>query len=395
MLRHSSSLLSLAAVLSTAAAAQDRIAVSVENLAPRQGTFQTPVWVGVHDGNFDIWTGGQPASGPNSPLGDSSLETLAEDGGTGPIAANFLGSGTGTVETTVFGPNGPIAPGDIAYASLLIDPMAPTSRYFSFASMVLPSNDAFVANGNPFAHEVYDPAGNFVFADFIDNEVLDAGTEVNDELPMNTAFFGQMMPNTGVTENGVVKTNIGITPRRSGCINADNRNSNGDFTLPGYSPVMVRIRRAPAIVDDRDFSGVASGANQVPAVSTPAGARVGALLRNGGTTLEVLFASRNLSNVIGADLHLGATGANGPVVANLIAPRAPGGGSFGTDLQTFALTGADLTGPLSDFPLDALIAEIEAGNVYFNVRTSDGDPNTMGAAGDNPDGEIRAQLTRQ
>ena len=99
--------------------------------------------------------------------------------------------------------------------------------------------------------------------------------------------------------------------------------------------------------------------------------------------------------VIGADLHLGATGANGPVVANLLAPRAPGGGSFGTDLQTFALTGADLTGPLSDFPLDALIAEIEAGNVYFNVRTSDGAPNTMGAAGDNPDGEIRAQLTRQ
>ncbi|MEM9381733.1 MAG: spondin domain-containing protein [Planctomycetota bacterium] len=395
MSRHSASLLSLAAVLSTAAAAQDRIAVSVENLAPRQGTFQTPVWIGVHDGTFDMYDSGQPASGPNSPLGDNSLETLAEDGGTGPIAANFLGSGTGTVETTVFGPNGPIAPGDRAYASLLVDPLAQTSRYFSYASMVLPSNDAFVANGNPLAHMVYDGAGNFVFADFIDNGVLDAGTEVNDELPMNTAFFGQTMPNTGVPENGVVMPHLGFNPRGSGGILDDFRYSNGDFTLPGYSPVMVRIRRATAIVDDRDFAGIANGANQVPAVSTNAGARIGALLRTGGTTLEVLFASRNLSNVVGADLHLGAAGATGPVIANLIAPREPGGGPFGNDLQTFTLTGADLTGPLADFPLDALVAEIEAGNVYFNVRTSDGDPNTSGAAGDNPDGEIRAQLARQ
>jgi len=42
-------------------------------------------------------------------------------------------------------------------------------------------------------------------------EVLDGGTEVNDELPVNTAFFGQMAPNTGVAENGVVLEHPGFS----------------------------------------------------------------------------------------------------------------------------------------------------------------------------------------
>lgn len=390
------SLLPIAAslLLGASASAQDRIAVTVENLAPSMGTFQTPVWIGVHDGGFDTYSGGLPAGGPGSPLGDDSLERLAEDGATGPIAANFLGSLTGAVETTMPGPNGPIAPGERAFTSLLIDPTVQQSRYFSYASMILPSNDAFVSNGNPLSHPLYDNQGAFVFNDFIVTNVLDAGTELNDEEPLNTAFFGQMAPNTGTTEGGVVLPHAGFNPRGSGGILDSFRFRNGNFALTGYSPMMVRIRRAPAITDDRSYSAFAVGTNEVPAVSTPAGARVGAFLTDGGTRLRIAFAGRNLTNVVAAHLHMGAAGENGPVVVSLIGPLAPGGGNFGTAVTSVEITGRNLTGPLADYPLDALAAQIDAGNVYFNLHTSDGDPATSGAPGDNPSGEVRGQLNR-
>lgn len=396
MSRKTLSLIALAISSSSVGFAQDRIAVTVENLAPRSGTFQTPVWIGIHDGSFDIYSSNVPAAGPMSPLGDDSLERLAEDGATGPIAANFLGGLPMAVETTIPGPNGPIAPGDRGFSALLVNPMAPTNRYFSYASMLLPSNDAFVSNGNPLAHAVYDAQGDFVFNDFIVTQVLDAATEVNDELPANTAFFGQMAPNTGVDEgNTGVVAHPGFNPRGSGGILDDFRFRNGDFTLGGYSHMMVRIRRAPAITEDRNYSTFASGANQVPAVATGAGVRVGASLRNDGETLEVAFVGSNLRNVVAAQLHLGAPGNNGPVVATLIGPIAPGGGDFGAAITMVTLTGADLSGPFADYPLDALVAQIDAGNVYFNVHTSDGDPATNGLPGDNPAGEARGPLIRR
>jgi hypothetical protein len=41
-------------------------------------------------------------------------------------------------------------------------------------------------------------------------DVWDAGTEVNDEEPMTTAHIGQTMVNTGVTENGVIRSHAGF-----------------------------------------------------------------------------------------------------------------------------------------------------------------------------------------
>ena len=51
--------------------------------------------------------------------------------------------------------------------------------------MVLPSNDAFVANGNPLAHPIFGADGSFQdnFGLLVAGDVvLDAGSEVNDEL---------------------------------------------------------------------------------------------------------------------------------------------------------------------------------------------------------------------
>ncbi|GAB4457197.1 MAG: spondin domain-containing protein [Armatimonadaceae bacterium] len=229
------------ALISVAASAQAQTyRVTVENLAPANGTFLTPVWFGFNNGTFDIYNMGEAAS--------EALERIAEDGTVGPIGTAFQNSGAGTVGGAIPGPMGafagPIDPGEIASVIVNLDPMAMSSRFFSYASMIIPSNDAFIANGNPMAHQVFDDLGNFLGADFIilGSEVLDAGTEVNDESTTNTAFFGQAAPNTGTPENGTVQIHPGFIP--GGPILSDPNFANANFTQPGYQIARITITAA-------------------------------------------------------------------------------------------------------------------------------------------------------
>ena len=380
---------------SSSSQTQTRVQVTIENLAPRAGTFQTPVWVGFHDGtSFDTYTGGVPVFGPNALVPNDAVERLAEDGTTGPIAAEFLNGGFGVVEGTIPGPNGPIAPGELAQASFLLDPAAPSSRFFTYATMVIPSNDAFLSNGSPVAHPVFDAAGDFVFESFIDTDVVDAGTEVNDEIPANTAFFGQMAPNTGVDENGVALTHPGFLPAGSGGILDAFQFRNADFTVPNYPNLRFEMKSAPAITEDRVYVAQASGAAEVPAVSTNAFGRTGVRLLDGGTRIQFLAQLFQLQNVVAMHLHLAPAGQNGPVVLSILGPLEPGGGNFGNALFQSEFFSGDLTGPLTGFPLDALIAEMEAGNIYLNVHTDDGIEGNGNGPGDQPSGEIRGQFER-
>jgi hypothetical protein len=75
--------------------------------------------------------------------------------------------------------------------------------------------------------------------------VLDAGTEVNDEIPMNTAFFGQMMPNTGTNENGVVMTHPGFLPPGSGGILDDPMFANANFKAADYQVAEITVQAVP------------------------------------------------------------------------------------------------------------------------------------------------------
>ncbi|MGD1920601.1 MAG: spondin domain-containing protein [Pleurocapsa sp.] len=175
---------------------ETNVTVTIENLAPENGTFITPVWVGFHNGGFDTYDRGRPVS--------PGLESLAEDGDTSGISQEFLDSGNGTVDATLLGlegVEGPIDPGEVVSQTFTLDSEDPNNRFFNYASMVLPSNDAFIANGNETAIPIFDENGHFIGTDFIiyGNQVLDAGTEINDEAKDSTAFFGQSAPNTGET----------------------------------------------------------------------------------------------------------------------------------------------------------------------------------------------------
>ncbi len=360
---------------------QVRVTVRIENLAPANGTTQTPFWVGFHDGQFDIYDRNQSAS-TLPQTGSDALERLAEDGNTGPISEDFAALSEGI--DGVFG--GVLPPGGSGLLTFLLDSTDLANRYFSYASMVIPSNDFFVANGNPQAHKLFDDEGNFVAQDFFVTgaEVLDAGTEINDELPPNTAAFGQQDPDTGVDENGIVigraEGLVGFRspsdPANPGNILADPNFAMGDFTVAGYPIVKISFGSAPAILEIEKFIAELSPGQEVPPVEL-ANLRnakgIGTYaLRDDGTRLKFWHRLTGLGSqdIVAAHLHLAPEGQNGPVVAFLIQSDASRRAfrlarrRFGGELRS-----SDLLGPLTGRPLDALIAEIEAGNVYVNVHS--------------------------
>ncbi|MGF1512990.1 MAG: spondin domain-containing protein [Elainellaceae cyanobacterium] len=212
------------------------VTVSIENLSPENGTAITPLWFGFHDGNFDTYDRGRPVS--------PGLESLAEDGDVALISQEFDLAGFGTTQGAIpglEGTPGPIDPGETATIVVELDGGDPSSRFFNYAAMVLPSNDFFIANGNEQGVPVFDEDGNFIGADFIvlGADVLNAGSEVNDEVAENTAFFGQETPDTGVVENGVVQLAEGFIP--GGPILSSEDFSNADFTAEGYQVARIRV----------------------------------------------------------------------------------------------------------------------------------------------------------
>jgi Ca2+-binding RTX toxin-like protein len=213
-----------------------KLSISVENLAPQNGSSLAPVWFGFHNGEFKTLEVGKKAS--------AGLEQLAEDGSPAGITSEFTAAGKGTVQGALRGSlGGPFAPNDRIQTTVSIDPNAAGSQYFSYASMILPSNDKFLANADPKDVEIFNDKGRFLGAEFIINatDAWDAGTEVNDEIPANTAFFGQTTPNTGTPENGVVRQSQGFNPKGSGGILDSARFSNANFLAPGYQFARVRV----------------------------------------------------------------------------------------------------------------------------------------------------------
>lgn len=165
----------------TQATAQQAVKVTVENLQPSDGFYVTPVWVGFHNGGFDYFDAGTSASG--------SLEALAEGGDVSGLQADFTAFGSGQ-QSVVTGPDGfgssagqpPVLdPGEVAMSTIFN--LSSTERYFSFGSMIIPSNDGFFGNDSGTQYEVLDAAGNFSFSGPITltfGELWDSGTELND-----------------------------------------------------------------------------------------------------------------------------------------------------------------------------------------------------------------------
>ncbi|MEO0509526.1 MAG: spondin domain-containing protein [Verrucomicrobiota bacterium] len=178
------------------------VRISVVNDAAVDGLYFTPLWTGFHSGNFDLFDPGSTAS--------AGLEELAEEGMAVTLNTEF-GTGSGRLSNSLasdsgIGP-GLFDPGRSASFDITLDESA--NRYLSFASMLLPSNDAFFGNGNPTAYELFDAMGNFngpFSITILGQNIWDAGSEVNDTLG---APFS-MIPGDSTDENVGVSLHPGL-----------------------------------------------------------------------------------------------------------------------------------------------------------------------------------------
>ncbi|MCF6299810.1 MAG: spondin domain-containing protein [Proteobacteria bacterium] len=212
-------LMMVAVILSFSSQAIE-IKIKVENLTAPGGVFFTPVWLGFHDGDFDSYDMGSPAS--------MGLERIAEDGDASVLRSEFSSIVSDGQDAMLFNPEGfagaPVfEPGSSSTAVFDLDP--DTQRYLSYVTMLIPSNDAFIANGDPIQHLIFDASGDFTgpFSFIVyGSQVLDAGTEENTE--EDAAFLNQMAANTGVTTNDSVSMHPGF---------------NGSMANPAATPVNI------------------------------------------------------------------------------------------------------------------------------------------------------------
>ena len=236
--------------------AQVRVRVDVINNAPAGGDALTPLWVGFHNGSFDSFDFGSSVA-----LG---LEQVAEDGTTGLITENFADNvsyvATGVTQTgtrvqgTLASPTGPppIQSGESVsqFFDLSVDG---SNRYFSYASMVLPSSDFFVANNGATDIDLLtliSGGGEIEFQIGTVGSVHEAGTEVNDfaTAPGNPLFgidVGQTADGQGAVENGVVTT-VGPGNPFANFLNQDLANgadlANGPLNFNNYANGIATVR---------------------------------------------------------------------------------------------------------------------------------------------------------
>lgn len=137
--------------------------------------------------------------------------------------------------------------------------------------------------------------------------------------------------------------------------------------------LLAALGTMAAFADSPSFSAHLAGRNEVPAVDTRAQGQAHFKLSDDGTALEYKLIAANIENILQSHIHVGPPGVNGPVVAFLY-PDAPPAvlipGRFNGVLAEGVITAEDLRGPLEGMSLDALLAEVEAGNTYVNLHTT-------------------------
>tara|TARA_E500000318_G_scaffold1676_9_gene2358 strand:- start:22436 stop:23245 length:810 start_codon:yes stop_codon:yes gene_type:complete len=182
-MRIPTTLTALTLITATGAANAEVISVQVENTLGDNNFFFTPVWVAAHNGGFDSYTTGEFASD------FAGITDLAETGNTAPISDAFANSAAGaaggvdaTLASFAFEGDAPVySPGESSTFDIEIGD-ASVNRFFSYASMVIPSNDLFFGNDNPNAVELFDAQGNFKGPRVIEiygRDINDNGTELN------------------------------------------------------------------------------------------------------------------------------------------------------------------------------------------------------------------------
>ena len=185
--------LSLLAGGVSAGAAQVQVTVNIENLAPANSVSFAPLHLGFNNGSFDAFNIGAVAG--------AGIVSVAEGGAGNVWQAAFAAADPTATRGTI---GGPLFPGASKTATFLVD--STLNPYFTFAAMVVPSNDFFIGNDAPTEYRLFN-GGTALQVNSITikaHEIWDAGSEVYD--PAAAAFVG----NNGLRapQNSVVAFNF-------------------------------------------------------------------------------------------------------------------------------------------------------------------------------------------
>lgn len=181
------------ALCATAGAAQLNVTVKVENLAPSNSISFAPLHVGFNKGTFDAFNNGQAATAP--------IISVAEGGSGSAWQPAFAAADPTATRGTIAGL---LQPGQTRSSTFLVDTIL--NPFFTFASMVVPSNDFFIGNDSPTRFRLFDAVGNLLIGSIVQkaSNIWDAGSEAFD--PNNAAFVGNNDLRT--PQNGVVSFNF-------------------------------------------------------------------------------------------------------------------------------------------------------------------------------------------
>jgi len=218
----------------TAGASADpvQVRVTIQSLAGQNGVALSPFTVAFHNGSFDGFNSGAPAA-----IGIQNIAELGDGAAyLAAFGAAYPQGVSGTVTATVggFGP-GIFLPG--ASGTFVFNIDTALHRYFSFGSMVVPSNDMFFGNDSPTGVALFDGAGNFLNPTVMlaGANIWDAGTEVN--APFGAAFLVGQNAMDRTAENGVITVGGNLTPYLNMLTPAGYTFSN----LPGAGDQLARI----------------------------------------------------------------------------------------------------------------------------------------------------------
>ncbi len=175
------------------------VTVTFQNLAPTNSVSFAPLRVGFNSGTFDSFNINTTATAP--------IISIAEGGSGADWFPAFAAADPTAVLGTVGGALVPTANAGGGFASsasrtFTID--TSVNRFFTFASMVIPSNDLFIGNDDPAAFQILDAAGNLLISQINQtaSEIWDANSEV--AIAANAAFVAGGVNGNRVEEGGTV-----------------------------------------------------------------------------------------------------------------------------------------------------------------------------------------------
>lgn len=226
------------ALSGSAGAAAVAVTVTIENLAPLNSVSFAPLRLGFGNGSFDAFNNGQPAG--------AAIVSVAE-GGSG--SAWFPAFSAAEPFATLGSVGGALTPGSTATGTFLVD--SAVNRFFTFGTMVIPSNDLFLGNDSATGFQLLDSGGNLLITSIVQSAsaIWDAGSEAAD--PANAAFVVGGTNSLRTPQNGVVSFS-----------RSELSAFNGLTTAAGY------VFNSTGLAGNTDIYRISFSATQVPEPQT-------------------------------------------------------------------------------------------------------------------------------